>query len=85
MIERKHLVGKIRNDQAGAARAVVIDGINAHAGAGNAIFAEGDAGGNRALFEGSVLLIQVELVGLRVVRDQDVRPSIVVVIENRDA
>src|SRR5258708_37635125 len=84
VVEREHLVGKICNDQAGAAGAVVIGGIDAHASAGNAVFAEGDARGNSALFEGAVLLIQVELVGLRVVGDQDVGPSVVVVVEDRD-
>src|SRR3981081_2400666 len=78
------MVCKIRDDQAGAARAVVIDGIDAHAGAGNAIFAESNAGGNGALFEGAVLFVQVELVGLRIVGDQDVGPSVFVVVENGD-
>ena len=85
VVEREHLVGEIGDDQAGAAGAVVIGGVDAHAGARDAIFAEGDSGGNSALFEGAVLLIQVKLVGLRVVGDQDVGPSIVVVIENGDA
>jgi len=85
VVEREHLVGKICNDQAGAAGAVIIGGINAHAGAGNTVFAEGNAGGNGALFERAVLFIEVELVGLRVVGDQEVGPSIVVVVENGNA
>src|SRR5580658_3643174 len=85
VVERKHLVRKISNDQAGAAGAVVIRSVNAHTGARHTIFAEPDAGRNRALFKRAVLLIHIKFVGLRVVRDQDVGPSIVVVIENGDA
>ncbi len=57
VVEREHLVCKICNHQAGAARPVVIHGVDAHAGAGNAVFAEGNAGGNGALLEGPVLPI----------------------------
>ena len=41
--------------------------------------------GTARLLESAVLFIQVELVRLRVVGDQDVGPSIIVVIENGDA
>src|ERR1700676_823154 len=85
VVEREHLVCKICNDEAGAAGTVIIHSINAHAGAGHAIFAERDASRNGTLFEGAILFIQVELVGLRVVGDQDVGPSVVVVVENGDA
>src|SRR5580698_1481204 len=85
VIKRQHLIRKIRNNQTGAAGAVIIRRVNPHASARDTVFAEPDAGGNGALFERSVFLIEVKLIGLRVVGDQDVRPSVVVVIENRDA
>ena len=44
VVEREHLVGEIGDDDAGVARAVVVGGIHAHAGAGDAVFAECDAG-----------------------------------------
>src|ERR1700719_4117980 len=49
VIERKHLIGKVRDDQTGAAGAVVIRGIHAHARARHSIFTERNPGGNSAL------------------------------------
>src|SRR5712671_2556413 len=65
--------------------AVVVGGIGAHAGAGYAIFAEGDTRGNSPLFEGSVFFVQIKFIRLRVVGDQDVGPAIGVVIKDGDA
>src|SRR5262245_6282707 len=42
VIERHHLVGEIRNDDAGTSRPVIVSGIHAHARTRNAIFPEGD-------------------------------------------
>ena len=70
VVERKHLVGKICDDHARPAGAIVIRGIDAHAGAGHSIFAERDARRHGALFEGAVLLIHVQLVRLRIVGDR---------------
>ena len=64
------------------AAAIVVGSVSAHAGAGNAIFAEADTGSHAAFFERAVLFIHVKFVGLRVVGDDDVRPAVVVVIEN---
>ena len=85
VVERNHLVGEVADDDAGVPAAVVVGGVGAHSGAGYAVFAEGDAGGDAALFEGSVFLIEVELVRLRVVGDQEVGPAVGVVIEDCDA
>ena len=65
--------------------AIVVGRVHAHARARDAVLAETDTGGNTALFEGSIFLVEVELVGLRVVGDHDVRPAVAVVVENRDA
>ncbi len=67
------------------AGAVVVGGVDTHAGAGHAVFTEGDAGGDSLLLEGAVLLVQVELVGLGVVGEENVGPAIVVVVEDGDA
>src|ERR1700751_109304 len=76
VIEREHLVGKIGDDDTGMTGAVVIGGIDTHSSPGHAIFAESDARRNAALFKGSVLFIQVKLVGLRVVGQQNVGPAV---------
>src|SRR5437879_6231328 len=85
VVERDHLIGKVADDDAGVSAAVIVGGVGAHAGAGYAVFTEGDAGGDAALFERSVFLVEVELVGLRVVGDQEVGPAVGVVIEDCDA
>ena len=85
MIERDHLVGEIADDQAGVSTAVVVGGVGAHARARDSVFTEADPGSHSALFEGAILLVQVELVRLRVIGDRDVWPSVRVVIQNRDA
>src|SRR5271157_1296522 len=67
------------------AAAVVIGGVHAHACARDAVLAEADAGGNSALLERSIALIQVKLVGLGIIGHQNVGPAVAVVVENRDA
>src|SRR6266568_9368595 len=85
VIKREHLIGKVSNDQACTAGAVVVGSINAHAGASDTIFAEGDASGNSFFFKGSIVFVQIELVGLGIVGEHDVGPAVAVVIENGDA
>ena len=85
MVQRKHLVGKIGDDDAGMAGAVVVAGIGAHAGAGHPVFTEGNTRRECPLFERSVLLVEIKFVGLGVVGEQNVGPSVAVVIENGDA
>ena len=84
VVERDHLVGEIADNQAGMAAAVVVGSVGAHAGAGNAVFAEADSCSDSALFECAVFLIHIQLVGLRIVGDQDFRPSVDVRIEDGD-
>src|SRR5262249_56551587 len=67
------------------AAAVVVGGIGAHAGAGHSVLAEADARSDSTLFKGSILLVDVEFVGLRVVRDQNVGPAIGGVIKDRNS
>jgi len=65
--------------------AIIIGSVGAHSGARDAVLAETNPGGNAALLEGSIFLVQVELVGLGVVGDYDVRPAVAVEVEDRDA
>src|SRR5215469_877250 len=84
VIERDHLVGEIADDNARAPAAIVVRGIDAHAGARHSVFTETDAGRDSTLLECTVAFVQIQLVGLGIVGDQNVGPAVTVVIENRD-
>src|SRR5882724_4467891 len=85
VVERKHLIREVGDDQASVSGAVVVGGIHAHSRAGDAVFTERDAGGHGALFKRAIFFVQVELVGLGVVGDDDIGPAVVVVIKNGNA
>ena len=70
----------------GHAGAVVVGGVDAHAGARHSVFAVGDSGRHAFLGERTVAIVDVELVRLGIVgRSADVGPAVLVVIEDRDA
>src|SRR4051812_24804126 len=64
---------------------IVISRIDAHAGARNAILAEGNARRNSLLLKGSIVFVEVELVRLGVVGEKNIGPAVTVVIKNREA
>ncbi len=64
---------------------IVIGGVDAHAGAGDAVLAETDPSSDAVLDEFPVRGIDVELVGLRVVAEGDVWPAVAIGVENSDA
>src|SRR6185312_9349595 len=82
VIQRKHLVGEITDDQAGAARVVVVARINSHAGARNSVFAERYASRNCFLLKRSIMLVEVELVGLGIVGQENIGPAVAVIIKD---
>ena len=84
MIKRKHLIGEIRDNQAGPPGAIIISSVNAHAGARNTVLAERNPGRYTLLFKRPVVFVQIEFIRLRVVGQKNVGPSVIVVIENRD-
>ena len=84
-IEADHFVVEIGDGDAGQAGVVEIGGVDAHAGAGFAFFAEGDAGFDGHILESAVALIAIELVGLGVVGDEQVGPAVAIVVEHGDA
>ncbi len=84
-IERHHLVIEVGDRDALRAGVIEIRGVDSHAGAGLAVLAESHAGSHGDIFERAVALIAVELIRLRVVGDQQVRPAVVIVIEHRHA
>ena len=84
-IDRHHLFVEVGDRDAHDARIVEIGRIDAHTGARLAVFAESHAGLHGDILERSVALIAIELVRLRIVRDEKIRPAVAIVIEHRDA
>src|ERR1019366_3499410 len=64
---------------------IVIAGVRAHGSTRDSVFSEGDARGYGLFGKGTVLVVAVELVGLRVVGDEEVGPAVAVVVEEGDA
>ena len=85
VIERHALVGEVADHQALAARTVVVAGVGAHAGARAPRIAESDSRGKAGFRECAVVIVVVELVRRRVVRNKKIDPAVVVVIQQRDA
>ena len=85
LVKGNHLVGEVADHQAWPAGAVVVGGVDAHAGARDARFVERHARGDGDVGEGAVLLVLVEPVRLGVVGDEQIEPAVAVVIEQRDA
>ncbi len=85
MIQRHHLVGEIRNNDAGASGVIIVSRIHAHACARDAIFIERDSGRHAPFGKRPVLIVDVELVRLGVIGEQEIGPAIAVVIERGHA
>src|SRR6185369_10951996 len=85
VVERDTLVGEVSDDDALPARAVVITRIDTHPGARRACFAERHAGDHGVVGEGAVVVVAVELVWFGVVGDEEIHPTVVIVIEQCDA
>ena len=83
-VQPDHLVVEIGDGEAGAAGVVEVSRVDPHARPRLAIVAERDAGCERDVPEAAVALIAIELVRLCVVGDEDVRPAVLIVIEQRD-
>ena len=65
--------------------AVVIGGVDAHAGARDAGLVERDAGRHAHVRERAVAVVLIQPVRLRVVGDEQVHVAVVVVVDQRDA
>ena len=84
MIQAEHLVGEVANQQVLTAGAIVIGGIDTHGSARHSILTEGNAGGHRDVGERSIMIVAVQLVGLGVISNKQIGPTVVVDIEHRD-
>src|SRR5207245_7261856 len=84
-IESDHCVVDIGDGAAGPAGIFEVSDINAHPGARFSLGTERQASFDRDILELAVSQIAVELVGLRVVGDEQIRPAVLVVVEHRHA
>jgi hypothetical protein len=63
---------------------IVVGGVNAHAGAGYAVFTEGDSSDDGFFGESAVAIVAIELVGLGVVGEEEIGPAVIVVVNDGD-
>ncbi len=84
-VERHHLVREVSDRDAVAPRAVVVGGIDAHAGARRAGLVERDTGRQADVPERAVARVAIEAVRLPVVGDEQIDPPVIVVVEQRHA
>src|SRR6266478_6436112 len=84
-IQRIGLLLKVRDEEAETAAMVVIAPVNAHVAQFHAFAAEGYAAEHSHVGERSVVIVVIEIVGDGVVGDEEIGPSVVVVIHPHDA
>src|SRR5512133_2485399 len=82
VVERNHLVGEIADDDRWPSTTIVVSRVYTHARTRHAVFAESYTGGKTFFRKRAVLVVDVELVGLRVIGDQDVGPAVGVYVQN---
>src|SRR5262249_48936872 len=80
-IQPDHLIVKVRDANTRDTGVLEIGDIDSHAGTGLSFAAEGNSGFDRDILKGAIVLIAVELVGLRVVGNKKVRPAVAVFVE----
>src|SRR5690348_16926453 len=85
VVEAEHLIREICDDHARRSGAIVIGGINSHSRARDAFFGISDARCHSLLRKRSVAIIDIELVRLRIVRDQQIEPIVLIRVEDSDA
>ena len=84
MVKGHALIRKITQHEALPAGVVVVGRIGAHASAGGAGLAIGQSSRDSHIGKGTVVIVVVELVGLSIVADEEVEPSVVVIVKERD-
>src|SRR5207302_1360110 len=84
-IEGVGLLFEVRDEKAEAAAVVVIAPIDAHIAELHTFAAEGHTSEHARVGEGTVVIVVIEIVGDRVVGDEEVGPAVVVVVHPHDA
>ena len=84
MIQTEHLVEKIADDQVRTARAIVVGGVGSHVRASRSLFAQRDAGSQCLVDKPAVTIVAIKPCRDAVTPDEDVRPSVEVIVEHDD-
>ena len=84
-IQADHLVVEVRDRESRRAGVVEVAGVDAHAGARFAFRAERQPRFDGDVLERAVAQVAIELVRLRVVGDEQIRPAVDVVVDHRHA
>ena len=84
-IQADHLVVEVRDRKARVAGIVEVAAIGPHAGAGLSFRAEREPGLDGDVLERAVSQIAIELVRLRVVGDEQIRPAVLIGVDHRHA
>ena len=84
-IEANHFVIEVRDRNARRAGIIEVRHVDSHARAGFSFAAECQSGLHCGVLECAVVLIAIQLVRLGVIGHEQIRPAIVVVIEQRDS
>ena len=85
VVQRDALIREIPDYQALFSGIVVIPGIGAHPRACFSRVAVSHSGRESLVSEGSIVAVVIQLVRLRVVCDQEIKPAVVVVVRQRNS
>src|ERR1700722_2414657 len=85
VVQRHTLIGEVTDRHSRMAGVFIVPVIHSHAGTGGAGVTVGDAGLHGNVGESAVVVVAIELVRLRVVGYQQIKPAIIVVIQQRNA
>src|SRR4029078_5611086 len=78
-----HLIIEVGDCNTSATGVFEVSDINPHTGSSFTLGAERNAGLDRDVLERAVVVIAIELVRLRVIRDQQIGPAVLIVINQR--
>ena len=81
VIERHAFVREVSDDDAWSSGTIVVRCIDAHSGACGAGRTERNTGGNAFICERAILVVVIKLVRFSVVRDEQIKPAVAVVIQ----
>src|SRR6185369_10349779 len=85
VIERHHFIREITDHQAESSRAIIVRSVHTHARPGDSGFAESDTGSHCIVDEGTITVVAIKLIRLRVVGYEQVWLAVVVVIDHCNA
>src|SRR4029077_20987817 len=83
-IESNHFIVKIGDGDAGASGIFEVPDVHTHSGASFSVSAEGQAGFDGGILEFPITQVAIKFVGLSIVGDEEIGPSVLIEIEHGD-